>query len=119
MSLIPRDVNAIQQTKSARPRLNASVSDQEMINLQIVVADQQVLLYAYWRLLHDLVFSKGGISHSPADDELERVRQIVSKEQAQIKKILACECGHVAADHDEKGCTYIGCRNVCLKGTDG
>jgi hypothetical protein len=95
--------------------MESPFNDSEYIKLQVSVADQQVLIYALIRLLYDLVYTKTGELHNPSHEELEKVREIVDKQLPDIRDTLVCKCGHVIADHDERGCTYIGCKNVCLK----
>ena len=113
-------VRATQLTTSAHQRLDVlGQSEEEQVRLHVAVADQQVLIYALTRLLDDIVWDDAGNPRSPTEDELERVRGILDMELAEMRDALLCkECGHVLADHDAKGCTYIACRNVCVRGND-
>lgn len=93
------------------------MDDEAIAKLHIAVADQQVMIYAFWRLLADMVYDrKSGENRTPTEEELEKLREILDMELPMVRKLLVCECGHVIADHDHDGCSYIGCRNVCVRG---
>lgn len=91
----------------------------DSVNLHIAVADQQVVIYALLRLLREMVYDQDGTIKFPTEEELERVRFLLEKGLPGIRDDLICKvCGHAMADHDERGCTYIACRNICLKDSD-
>jgi len=83
------------------------------IDLQTTVADQQVLAQALWRLLEDVVIA---LKENKVNDvAIARLDELVRESWPEVKRTLVCECGHVNADHDDKGCTYIGCKPICGK----
>jgi len=82
------------------------------LHLDTVTADQQIFIVALRRALDELLFEvekDGRLS----DDAIARLRSFCHSTDVELNKILTCPCGHVSADHDEHGCTYIACRAIC------
>lgn len=81
----------------------------EKSQYEAIIADQQVLIRTLWAALEDVAEHWKDFG----SQEAERLKQMLAGTKRDAVQISVCDCGHLMADHDEKGCQYLGCKRIC------